>query len=90
MYANSNSAELLGAQVIGIVSIGFWAVLWSMLFCHIAQKGGHLRLSEEDEILGGDLYYFGPAEYNGDVDELRVAIANMKGKLTKEVEIMGL
>lgn len=26
---------------------------------------GVLRLSEQDEILGGDLYYFGPIEFYG-------------------------
>ena len=40
-----------------------------------------MRLSEEDEILGGDLYYFGPAEYDGDVDEIRNSIDRLKGKI---------
>jgi len=53
-------------------------------------KGGHLRLSEEDEILGGDLHYFGPAEFDGDVDDLRAAIGRLKLKVSKETEIMGL
>ena len=72
------------------MTISCWACLWSLLFCHVALKGGHLRLSEEDEILGGDLHYFGPAEFDGDVDELRVAIANIKDRVSRETEIMGL
>jgi len=30
-----------------------------------------LRLTEEDEILGGDLHYFGPIEYQGDINDLK-------------------
>ena len=76
--------------MIGILSISAWACLWSLLFCHVALKGGHLRLSEQDEILGGDLHYFGPAEFDGNVDELKQAIYNIKGSDSKESQIVGL
>ena len=44
-------------------------ILWSgglsAVFFGITRMFGLLRLSEQDEILGGDLYYFGPIEFEG-------------------------
>ena len=76
-----DSANLLGAQCLGIVAISSWAILWSVLFSYVVKRGGHFRLSEEDEILGGDLYYFGPAEFDGDINEIRNAIDRLKDKV---------
>lgn len=70
-YGAEGSGKFLGAQVVGVLAIIGWSLIWSMLFCGIASKLGFLRLSEEDEILGGDLHYFGPIEYQGDANDLR-------------------
>lgn len=44
-------------------------ILWSgglsSIFFAISMKMNVLRLSEQDEILGGDLHYFGPIEFEG-------------------------
>ena len=50
-----------------------WSALTSGLFFIVAKlapqlkicKDQILRLSEIDEILGGDLYYFGPIKFEG-------------------------
>jgi len=69
-YGAEGSAGYLGAQVVGVLAIVAWCLTWSLLFCGIASKMNFLRLSEEDEILGGDLHYFGPTEYEGDISDL--------------------
>lgn len=39
----------------------------SALFFGISSKLDVLRLSETDEILGGDIHYFGPLEFTGNL-----------------------
>ena len=45
--------------------IVLWSGSLSAVFFGIINKCGLLRLSEQDEILGGDLYYFGPIDFHG-------------------------
>merc|ERR1712146_545386 len=48
---------------------GLIIILWSgglsAIFFFISKQMDALRLSEKDEILGGDLHYFGPIEFYG-------------------------
>lgn len=65
LYGASGSGKLLGAQCIGCLSIIAWVGILTGLFFFISMKNGFLRLSEGDEILGGDIHYFGPLEFCG-------------------------
>ena len=57
--------ELLGIQIAGCLLIILWSGGLSAIFFGISKAMGVLRLSEQDEILGGDLHYFGPIEFYG-------------------------
>ena len=58
-------SELLGIQIFGCLMIIAWSGGLSSIFFAISMKMDSLRLSEQDEILGGDLHYFGPIEFEG-------------------------
>lgn len=57
--------ELLGIQIASCLIIILWSGGLSAIFFAISKSLGVLRLSEQDEILGGDLHYFGPIEFYG-------------------------
>lgn len=57
--------ELLGVQIAGCLIIILWSGGLSAIFFFISKQMDALRLSEKDEILGGDLHYFGPIEFYG-------------------------
>ena len=65
-YGGENSGKLLGAQVIGILFIIAWTGVFSTLFFLVAKQFKVLRLDEIDEVLGGDIHYFGPIELTGE------------------------
>ena len=64
-YGGENAGALLGAQLLGCVCIIAWAGLLSTIFFFAAKKLEVLRLAADDEILGGDLHYFGPMNLQG-------------------------
>jgi len=66
-YGGPNAGKLLGAQIVGILFIIGWVGTLSATFFTISKKFGFLRLSETDEILGGDIHYFGPLEFTGNL-----------------------
>jgi ammonium transporter, Amt family len=57
--------ELLGIQIFGCLMIALWSGALCGLFFFVSMKLNFMRLSEQDEILGGDLHYFGPIEFDG-------------------------
>ena len=67
-----------------------WVVFTSGLFFLIAKyavqlgisKEEILRLSEQDEILGGDLYYFGPIRFEGQIEDYDVVQANQNNHVS--------
>merc|ERR1711907_902469 len=61
--------ELLGVQLLGCLIIILWSGGLSAIFFGISKAMGVLRLSEQDEILGGDLHYFGPIEFYGNPND---------------------
>ena len=67
LYGASGGGTLLGVQLLGCFCIIVWVGLTSGLFFWYAQKKQILRLSTRNEILGGDLYYFGPTEMEGQI-----------------------
>merc|ERR1719498_1056821 len=66
-YGGENSGKLLGAQIVGLLFIIAWVGILSAIFFLISKKFGFLRLSYTDEILGGDIHYFGPLEFTGNL-----------------------
>jgi hypothetical protein len=75
-------AELLGIQLFGCLMIGLWSGILCSIFFFISMKFNWMRLSEQDEILGGDLYYFGPIEFEGNPADYD--LADICGKLLME------
>lgn len=65
--------ELLGVQILGCIVIILWAGGLSAIFFLISMKMNALRLSEQNEILGGDLHYFGPIEFDGNPSDYDLA-----------------
>ncbi len=66
--------ELLGMQIFGSICIMAWSGLISAFFFFISKKLNYLRLSEMDEILGGDLHYFGPIVFDGKLSDYDLAL----------------
>lgn len=66
-YGHPDSGRLLGAQIVGLLFIIFWVGILSAIFFGISKKFGFLRLSYTDEIIGGDIHYFGPLEFTGNL-----------------------
>lgn len=67
LYGGEKSGRLLGAQIVGILFIIGWVGTLSGLFFFISKKFNVLRLSYTDEVLGGDIHYFGPLEFTGNL-----------------------
>jgi ammonia channel protein AmtB len=61
--------ELLLIQSIGGLVICLWSGTLSAIFFFISKKYGYLRMSIKEEILGGDLLYFGPVEFQGHLSD---------------------
>lgn len=73
MYDQQKGWPQFGIQLLGCVAIIAWVSITSALFFFVVKFAVQLkiskeeifRLSEQDEILGGDLYYFGPIKFEG-------------------------
>ena len=82
--------ELLGIQIASCLIIILWSGGLSAVFFGISKAMGVLRLSEQDEILGGDLHYFGPIEFYGNpkdydlVEIMQKQIAASAGKAKED------
>lgn len=74
--------ELLGIQLLGCLMVILWSGILSAIFFGISHKMNVLRLSEQDEILGGDLHYFGPIEFDGNPSDYD--LADICGKIILE------
>lgn len=57
--------KLLGANVVGCLSIGVWTSVISSIYFMTLKKFNVLRLSASDELLGGDVHYFAPIKFEG-------------------------
>lgn len=66
-YGAEGAGKLLGAQFMGIAAIFAWTASLTTIFFLIAKKMGIARLSPEEEILGGDIHYFGPIDFAGEL-----------------------
>lgn len=66
-YGGKNAGRLLAAQIVGVLFVIAWVGILSAIFFLISKKFGVLRLSYTDEILGGDIHYFGPLEFTGNL-----------------------
>ena len=71
-YEGENSVRLLGVQFLGVLIIISWSAILSGIFFGIARYFDVLRIPEESEILGCDIYYFSPIEFQGTVDQFDI------------------
>lgn len=62
--------------------IALWSGTLCGIFFFVSMKLGVMRLSEQDEILGGDLHYFGPIEFDGNPADYD--LADICGKIILE------
>lgn len=69
------------------MAITGWCAVLSLLFCVIAKSMNVLRLSEEDELLGGDLHYFGPLEFDGSLNDLKTMLGERLSRDAEKGEI---
>ena len=61
--------QLLGVQLLGCLLITLWTGGISAIFFIISRMTDTLRLSEMDELLGGDIHYFGPICFEGKLED---------------------
>lgn len=61
--------ELLLVQFLGSLIIIIWSGSISTIFFLISRRMGTLRMSVQEEILGGDIFYFGPIKFQGKLQE---------------------
>ena len=57
--------SLLGSQIIGVVAVGLFTVLFSLLVWHVIKLTVGLRVSSEDEKVGLDASEMGIEAYPG-------------------------
>ena len=67
IYGNHGSLYGMGIQCLGALSIITWTVLLSAIYFSVFKKIGYIRLTEEQELLGGDIYYFAPIKMEGKI-----------------------
>uniref|UniRef100_A0A7S3CR55 Ammonium transporter AmtB-like domain-containing protein n=1 Tax=Strombidium rassoulzadegani TaxID=1082188 RepID=A0A7S3CR55_9SPIT len=81
--------KLLGIQCLGIVCIMAWAIICTTIFYLVARRLGMVRIGQKAEILGGDIYYFGPMEFDAsvNVNGIEIEMAQKKNR-ADENEIM--
>lgn len=67
LYGHENSASFLGTQCLGILVIASWSSFLSGIYFSISKKLNFIRLSDVDELLGGDIHYFAPIDMEGTI-----------------------
>ena len=55
--------KLLFVQLLGVVTIACWSGFLSFIYFFGSMKLGMMRYKLIDEVLGGDLHYFGPIKF---------------------------
>lgn len=91
-YGAEGSGKLLGYQICGVIVIALWSGGLSAIFFLAMKKMDMLRLSEKDEIIGGDLHYFGPMELDtslANVDLREGVIQAISASAKRELEPKG-
>lgn len=70
--------KLLGANALGCVCIIAWTAAVSGIYFFTLKHFGLLRLSQSDELLGGDVHYFAPIEFRGKISSYTKGLALTK------------
>ena len=77
VYGHADSGKLLGYQITGCLCIAAWSGGLSAFYFTTAQpirkvvhKFDMFRTKEKDELIGGDLHYFGPSELDASMTEI--------------------
>lgn len=68
LYGGEGAGELLWVQFYGCLAIIAWAGTMTSLFFFFSNKLGTTRMEPLEEILGGDIHYFGPIQFEGVVE----------------------
>mmetsp|Transcript_40684 Transcript_40684/g.62061 ORF Transcript_40684/g.62061 Transcript_40684/m.62061 type:complete len:189 (+) Transcript_40684:1237-1803(+) len=68
-YGAEGSLKLLLIQVMGCSCIAMWSAGLTALFFFVSKKITTVRMPVKAEILGGDIHYFYPIVFEGDVNE---------------------
>jgi len=66
-YGAPKAGEFVGVQFLGIACIAGWSGILSSIYFLICKKLNFIRLSEVDELIGGDIHYFAPIKMRGTV-----------------------
>mmetsp|Transcript_12413 Transcript_12413/g.20855 ORF Transcript_12413/g.20855 Transcript_12413/m.20855 type:complete len:258 (+) Transcript_12413:823-1596(+) len=69
LYGAEGSGKLLGVQLLGAISIFAWSFTVTAIFFVIGNALGAVRMTEKDEIMGGDIYYFNSIKFDGKVNQ---------------------
>ena len=64
---SSGGWKLLGIQIVGCAVIILWSTSLSYIYFSLVRKFGKLRLTEQQELLGGDILYFAPKVMAGKI-----------------------
>lgn len=65
LYGADGSGKLFGAQCLGILAITAWVAVLTAVFMIISKKMDWLRMPPETEVVGGDIHYFAPMQFQG-------------------------
>jgi Amt family ammonium transporter len=66
-YGGEGSGMLLAVQIYGCLAIMAWSAFMTSLFFIISNKLGTTRVGPIEEILGCDIHYFAPIDFEGDI-----------------------
>lgn len=67
-YGGEGSGKLLLVQIYGCLAIIAWSSSMTSIYFLFSNKLGTTRMKPLQEILGGDIHYFGPIEFEGLVE----------------------
>mmetsp|Transcript_1502 Transcript_1502/g.2646 ORF Transcript_1502/g.2646 Transcript_1502/m.2646 type:complete len:272 (-) Transcript_1502:69-884(-) len=77
LYGGEGSGKLLLVQLYGCAAIAAWSMSLTTVFFLIGNKLNAVRMDDSDEILGGDIHYFAPIEFEGKAVDYELEMADM-------------
>jgi ammonia channel protein AmtB len=83
--------KLFLVQLLGVVVIAAWSGSLSFCYFYCSMKFGTMRHEIIDEVLGGDLHYFGPIKFEGKIEnyEIKHTINNLINQNKQFLELIG-
>jgi ammonia channel protein AmtB len=65
--------KLFLVQLLGAIVITCWSASISYIYFKLSMKGNMIRHRSTDEIIGGDLHYFGPIKFEGSIQDYDIS-----------------